>query len=190
MSAETNQPVAERVENPVKRLFMTLTEGVYVIGAASDGKRDAFTASSVMQVSLQPPMVAVAVNPENASFALLRDSGAFAITVLQSYQIPMAGFFGANSGREEDKLAQVQWHMSPGGAPVLDEGMSFFDCRVVATHPVGDHVLVVATVAGGDFLQPRSRPLRYDELEDLDGSGELMPSRLENPVSEIHQQRR
>jgi len=46
------------VKDPVKRLQMTLTQGVYVVGVRKDGLRDAFTASSVMQVSMQPFMLA------------------------------------------------------------------------------------------------------------------------------------
>ncbi len=187
MSRPREKGAAPPVDNPVKRLFMTLTQGVYVLGVAEGSLRNAFTVSSVMQVSLQPPMLAVAVNPGNASFSLLEEGGVFALTVLQSYQIPMADFFGNRSARDDDKLGQVRWHVAPSGAPVIDEGLSYFDCRVVNKYPAGDHVLVVAAVDGGDFLERRASPLRYDELGNLDGSDALLPRTLDNPVSEIHE---
>lgn len=166
------------VRNPVKRLFMTLTQGVYVIGVAEAGQRNAFTASSVMQVSLQPPMLALAVNPGNASYTLLVAGGIFTVTVLQCDQRALADFFGNHSARDEDKLRAVPWHAAPSGAPVLDEGLSYFDCRIVSTQPAGDHVVVVAEVTGGDFLRARARPLQYSELGDMDGSDELLPEHL------------
>lgn len=166
------------LENPVKRLFMTLTQGVYAVGVVDDGRYNAFTASSVMQVSLQPPMVALAVNPGNASYPLLIAGGIFAVTVLQSDQAALADRFGNRSAKDDDKLAGVAWHESVSGAPVLDEGLSYFDCRVISKLPAGDHVVILAEVTGGEFLQPRGRPLRYDELGDLDGSNELLPGRL------------
>lgn len=169
------------VENPVKRLFMTLTQGVYVVGVVDEGRYNAFTASSVMQISLQPPMLALAVNPANASYPLLIAGGIFAVTVLQSDQQALADLFGnrsAKDAKDRDKLDGVAWHGSVTGAPVLDEGLSYFDCRVISKHPAGDHVVIMAEVTGGDFLQPRKRPLRYDELGDLDGSDELLPDRL------------
>jgi len=86
-----------RIENPVKRLLMTLTQGVYVVGVTDDGANNAFTAAAVMQVSLNPPMLAVAVNPANASYPLLVAGGIFAVTVLRSDQRDVAGLFGTRS---------------------------------------------------------------------------------------------
>ncbi|NDP47567.1 MAG: flavin reductase [Sulfuriferula multivorans] len=168
------------VQNPVKRLFMTLTQGVYVVGVAEAGLRDAFTASSVMQVSLQPPMLALAVNPDNASYPLLISSGIFAVTVLQDDQHDLADLFGNHSARDEDKLRRVQWHAATSGAPVLDAGVSYFDCRIVTKQPAGDHVVVMAEVTGGDFLHASARPLQYSELGDMDGSDELLPRHLDD----------
>jgi flavin reductase (DIM6/NTAB) family NADH-FMN oxidoreductase RutF len=169
------------IHNPVKRLFMTLTQGVYVVGVAEEGLRNAFTASSVMQVSLQPPMLALAVNPGNASYPMLVAGGIFAVTVLQSDQYALADLFGNHSARDENKLSGVPWHAAPSGAPVLNEGLAYFDCRVTAEHPAGDHVVILAEVTAGDFLHPRVRPLRYDELGDLDGSDALLPGHLGTP---------
>lgn len=173
------------IQNPVKRLLMTITQGVYVIGVTEGDRKNAFTASSVMQVSLNPPMLALAVNPHNASFPMLVAGGLFAITVLRSGQQALADFFGTHSGRDENKLASVQWHPSPAGAPVLDDGLSYLDCRALAKHPAGDHVIIVAEVTGGDFLidgkVKEAYPLRYDELGDMDGSDELLPYQLGAP---------
>ncbi len=166
------------VQNPVKRLFMTLTQGVYVVGVAGAGLRNAFTASSVMQVSLQPPMLALAVNPGNASYPLLVVGGIFAVTVLRANQRELADFFGTHSARDENKLRAVSWHAAPSGAPVLNEGLSYFDCRIVARQPAGDHVVVMAEVTGGEFLRRGARPLQYSELGDMDGSDTLLPEHL------------
>ena len=167
-----------RMKNPVKRLLATLTQGVYVVGVGQGGLRDAFTASAVMQVSIRPPMLALAVNPANASFPLLVETGVFAVTVLRQDQCAVADFFGTHSARDENKLAAVPWHAARSGAPILDEGVSFFDCRVVAQHPAGDHVVFLAEMTGGDFLQGHTQPLRYDEVGNMDGSDELLPWHL------------
>jgi len=166
------------INNPVKRLFMTLTQGVYIVGVGEGGLHNAFTASSVMQASMQPPMLALAVNPRNASYPLLIAGGIFSVTVLRSDQRELADLFGNHSGRDTAKLDRVTWHSAPSGAPVLDAGLSYFDCLLVSKIPAGDHVVALAEVSGGDFLNPNTRPLQYSDLGDLDGSNELMPSRL------------
>lgn len=166
------------IEHPVKRLLLTLTQGVYVVGVSGDGANNAFTAAAVMPVSFNPPMLAVAVNPANASYPLLVAGGIFAVTVLRSDQRQVADFFGTRSAHDGDKLREVPWHASPAGAPVLNAGLAWFDCSVTSKHPAGDHVVILAEMTAGDFLQPGGRPLRYDELGDLDGSVAMLPPRL------------
>lgn len=166
------------VRNPVKRLLMSLTQGVYVVGVGDRELHDAFTASSVMQVSMQPPMVALAVNPGNASYPLLIEDGIFAVTALRDDQCALADLFGNHSARDVDKLRDVEWHAAPSGAPVLDAGLAYLDCRIVSRQPAGDHVVVVAEVTGGEVLDAQARPLLYSALGDLDGSDELLPTRL------------
>ncbi len=166
------------LQNPVKQLFMTLTQGVYVVGVNDGSTYNAFTASSVMQVSMEPPMLALAVNPGNASYAMLVSSGVFTVTVLTRNQRALADHFGTHSGRDLSKLETVAWYCAPSGAPVLDAGLSYFDCQIISRHPAGDHVLVVAEVTAGDILHSHLPALRYDELGDLDGSNELLPDKL------------
>ncbi|HMM47556.1 MAG TPA: flavin reductase family protein [Thiobacillaceae bacterium] len=170
--------------NPVKHLLQTLSHGVYVIGVADGEAVNAFTASAVMQVSLQPLMFALAINPWHASYPMLRAAGAFSVTVLRHGQSEVARIFGTHSARCSDKLAEVAWHPAASGAPVLDAGLAYFDCRVVSGFPAGDHELVVAEVTAGDFLQSGAPPLRYEELGDMDGGGSLLPERLGGKVPE------
>ena len=123
-------------------------------------------------------MLAIAVNPANASYALLVEGGVFAVTVLKRGQCALADFFGNRSAQDENKLSAVAWHAAPSGAPILDGGLSYLDCRVASSHPAGDHVVILADITGGDFLRGGARPLRYDEVGDMDGSDELLPEHL------------
>lgn len=166
------------VDNPVKRLLLTVSHGVYVIGVADRTRVNAFTASAVMQVSLQPLMLALAINPRNASYPMLMAAGAFSVTVLRNDQRDLAAAFGLRSARSGDKLGDVSWHAAPSGAPVLDVGLAYFDCRVVGRFPAGDHVLILGRVEDGRFLQPGVPPLRYEALGDMDGGSSLLPDHL------------
>jgi flavin reductase (DIM6/NTAB) family NADH-FMN oxidoreductase RutF len=162
--------------NEVESLFRRITLGVYVIGAAHNEQRDAFTAAWVMQVSFDPLLVALSINPEHASYGLLRESGAFTVNVLRRGQLDLARRFGTQSGRDVDKLAGVRWHAGQGGAPVLDEALAYFDCRVMASHPAGDHELVIGRVVDGRLIDPNATPMTYGDTGDMDGSGRLFPA--------------
>lgn len=164
--------------NEIGALCRRLTLGVYVVGAAQDERRDAFTAAWVMQTSFDPLLLALSVNPQNAAYPLLRGSGAFTVSVLQRGQLELARRFGTRSGREQDKLAGVRWHPGRRGAPILDEALAYFECELSASVRTGDHELVVGRVVGGRILDPDAVPMAYAETGDMDGSSALYPAQF------------
>jgi flavin reductase (DIM6/NTAB) family NADH-FMN oxidoreductase RutF len=62
-------------------LFKRLTQGVYVIGVAHEEVRNGFTAAWVMQVSFDPLLLALSINPHHSSYRLLKEGGAFSVNV-------------------------------------------------------------------------------------------------------------
>jgi flavin reductase (DIM6/NTAB) family NADH-FMN oxidoreductase RutF len=159
-------------------LFRRLSTGVYVIGVAQGGRRNAFTAAWLTQVSFDPLLLALSVNPGHASWSLLVEGGGFVINVLRRDQLHHAERFGTRSAREEDKLAGVRWRPAPSGAPILADALAWLDCRVHARHPAGDHEIVLARPVAGEIQQPEAEPLLYRDTGDLDGSRELYPDSL------------
>ena len=164
--------------NEIEALFRRLTAGVYVVGAAHNEQRDAFTAAWVMQVSFDPLLLALSINPQHASYPLLKDSGTFTVNVLKQGQLELARRFGTQSGREHDKLVGVRWHRGRSGAPVLDDALAYFDCEVTERHPSGDHELVLGRVIDGRIIDPMAVPMAYAETGDMDGSSALYPAQF------------
>ena len=157
-------------------LLRTLTTGVYVIGVAHDGRANAFTAAWVTQVSFDPLLLALSINPEHASYALLRDSRAFAVSVLARGQLELARHFGCRSGRKVDKLAGIRWRAAASGGPILLDAVAWLECRLVGQITAGDHELVLGEAVDGGVLAPGAEPLGYRETGNLDGSEALYPS--------------
>ena len=164
--------------NEIGALFRRLSAGVYVVGASHGDRRGAFTAAWVMQTSFDPPLVALSISPDHATFPLLHASGAFTISVLKRGQLELARRFGTRSGREQDKLEGVRWHAGRSGAPVLDDALAYFDCELAQRVSAGDHELVVGRVAAGRILDPGAVPMSYAETGDMDGSSALYPARF------------
>lgn len=161
--------------NELSDLFHRITLGVYVVGVADGQRRDAFTAAWVMQVSFNPLMLAVSINPDNASYELLHASGGFTVNVLKRGQLELARRFGTRSGREEDKLAGIKSHPGRRGTPILDDALAYFDCEVMGRTRAGDHELVLGRVLDGKILDRGAAPLTYAETGDMDGSAALYP---------------
>ena len=156
-------------------LFHRLTFGVYVIGVADGARRDAFTAAWVMQTSFDPLLLALSINPDNASYPILRSGRSFTVNVLGEGQLSLAGRFGTRSGRDEDKLAGVSWRPGRRGAPILDEALAWFECELQGSLGAGDHELVLGRVTDGRIQAPDAKPMTYAETGTMDGSSALYP---------------
>lgn len=154
-------------------LFRRLTAGVYVIGVAHGDLRNAFTASSVMQVSFSPLLVALCINPEHASYPILSSGRAFSINVLRADQQALAEHFGTKSGRTVDKLSSTSWRAGLTGAPLLQDALAYFDCQVINEAEAGDHRLMLGRVVDGAVLDANGQPLLYSATGNLDHSAEL-----------------
>jgi flavin reductase (DIM6/NTAB) family NADH-FMN oxidoreductase RutF len=148
------------------------------VGVAEGERRNAFTAAWLMQVSFDPPLLALSVNPGHASYPLLVGGGGFAVSVLSHDQLHLARHFGTRSGREADKLAGIAWRPGRAGAPILTEAVAWLECRLTERLPAGDHEIVIARPLAGELLRPDAIPLTYADTGDLDRSRELYPPGL------------
>lgn len=157
-------------------LFHRLSNGVYVVGVAHGGRSNAFTAAWLTQVSFDPLMIAISVNPDNFSYALLQQSGIFTVNVLRRGDLDLARHFGTQSGRETDKLAGRRWRPGSLGAPVLEQAIACLECRVMGSISAGDHELVLGRAVAGAVIDDTAEPMRYAETGDVDGSSELYPA--------------
>lgn len=164
--------------NAISELFHRLTLGVYVVGVAEGEQRDAFTAAWIMQTSFDPLLLALSINPENASFPLLHRGRGFAVSVLKQGQLELARRFGTRSGRDEDKLAGIRWRPGRNGFPILADALAWFDCEVIGQLRAGDHELVLGRVVDGGILDRDATPLVYADTGAMDGSSALYPPRF------------
>jgi flavin reductase (DIM6/NTAB) family NADH-FMN oxidoreductase RutF len=154
----------------VNALFKQLTHGVYVI-AVSDGVHyNAFTAAWVMQVSFDPPLLAISINPEHYSYRLLQAGGVCTVNVLGQHQAHIAEHFGRS--HEKNKMAGFAWQQGLSTAPVLADSLAYFDCHVSHYTEAGDHKIVVCDVLAGAILN-QGRPLLYQQTGNMDGSDTL-----------------
>ena len=151
-------------------LLKYITQGVYVVGVADAEQTHAFTAAWVMQVSFSPVLLALSINPEHHSYQLLKQGGVCSINVLRQQQMGLAAHFG-QSGLK-DKMAVGQWQLAKTGAPILQESLVYFDCKVSGELAAGDHQLIVCEVVAAGKLHD-GLPMLYSETGTMDASDAL-----------------
>ena len=145
-----------------------------MVGVAHGEVRNAFTAAWVMQVSFDPLLLALSINPQHSSYGLLKEGRAFSVNVLKKGQLELAAHYGRPAGAE-NKLAFTEWTTGCLGVPLLMKSLAWFECKVVAEHPAGDHVLVLGKVANGKLLDSKAEPMAYRDTGEMDGASALFP---------------
>ncbi|WP_310533325.1 alpha/beta fold hydrolase [Novosphingobium sp.] len=128
-----------------------------VTSRAADGTPIGLTANSFTSVSLDPPLLLVAIAKSAGSGAALQQASHFAVNVLQTSQQPASNRF---AGKGDDRFAATPWHDGETGMPLLDGSLASFECARHAIHDGGDHFLLVGEVLRAQY-EPRRDPLLY-----------------------------
>lgn len=126
-----------------RRCLGQFATGVTVITASGPDGPVGMTANSFSSVSLDPPMVLWSAKRQSPSFSAFEAATHFAINVLGSDQVAASKHFGKSG---PDKFDGVAWTPGAGGAPILRGVVASFECRRIAAHPGGDHVIFVGEV--------------------------------------------
>jgi flavin reductase (DIM6/NTAB) family NADH-FMN oxidoreductase RutF len=141
--------------------FATFATGVVVV-TVREGRDDiGTTLTAFSSVSLDPPMVMVAVATESYLTEVLHRCDRWAVTVLSADQRAIAGRF-ASAGRPSARLliASVPHHRGPlSDALIVDDGGAALECETRLRVPAGDHVLFVAEVLSVDYIAADRPPL-------------------------------
>lgn len=118
--------------------------GVSVLSVDHEGDRMGVTLSSLVSLSLDPPLVGVSVGKQASCYELLRSAKAFAVSLLGAEQEEIARRFAAG------RPPIVHWEgvdIREGRlAPLIEGGVGWIEARVVAEHDVGDHTFFVGEV--------------------------------------------
>lgn len=146
-------------------LLKHINTGVYVIGVSNGEQHHAFTAAWVMQVSFNPLLLAISINPHNYSYKLLQAGGICSVNVLSQQQKAIAAHFGRND--LADKMAGFIWQQDCTGAPILADALAYFDCRVSHYADAGDHKIVICEVLSANKLS-EGKTLLYAQTGDMD----------------------
>ena len=136
--------------------------GVAVLTVDVEGERLGLTVGSLVSLSLEPPLVGVAVSRQAAMHELLRRADSFALSLLAAGQEDLAQHFA----RGVPPIAL--WHgiatrLGAAGAPLLEGALGWLECRTAAEHEAGDHTLFVGEVLGAGQGAPTAPLVHLDQ---------------------------
>jgi len=134
---------------------------VTIIGVRAGAELGGLTAAWVTRVSVDPPLLVVAVGHERRTWELLAAADEFSVSVLRENQVAVARLFGLHSRRDIDKWAETGHDRLGDGVPALSDCAARYLCRLVDRFTTGDHDCIVGeivsaeTMAGGPALPMR-----------------------------------
>ena len=131
-----------------RQIMGQFATGVTVV--TTDGKAGphGLTANAVASLSLDPPLVLVAVEKRAHSLDYLTKNGCFAINILRVDQQEISRRFATPGPKD---FAGLNTTTAGTTAPILPDCLAFVDCRVVEILPGGDHEIFVGEIVAGEY---------------------------------------
>ncbi|HYA08076.1 MAG TPA: flavin reductase family protein [Gaiellaceae bacterium] len=146
----------------LRGLMRAWPHGVSVLTVDYEGDRMGVTVSSLVSLSLEPPLVGISIGKQASCYELLRRAGAFAVSLLGAGQEDVARRFAAGWP------PIVHWEgvaTRPGQvAPLIEGALGWIEARTAAEHDVGDHTFFVGEVVSLE-PGPSTSALVYRESE-------------------------
>ena len=139
--------------------------GVTVVTTFAEGQPQGITVNALSSVSLDPPLVMVALDRRRFITPMVRANGRYAVNVLGEGQQAISDCFAhaaVRPGRED--FCGAAWHAGRTGLPLLDGAIATLECTIVQTFSAGDHDLFIGRVDAldeDDATESGVSPLLY-----------------------------
>jgi flavin reductase (DIM6/NTAB) family NADH-FMN oxidoreductase RutF len=141
-----------------RQLCGRFATGIAVVTARdSEGRPAGMTVNSFTSVSLDPPLVSIAIDRAASMHAVLHQATAYTINILESHQEALSRRFASG---QQDRFEGIGFAPHRDDRIVLDGALAHLECVREALVPAGDHTLIIGRVVGG-IAAEHGRPLLY-----------------------------
>ena len=138
----------------LRNLLGRRSASVAVATARVGDRVHGMTVTAFTEVSLDPPLVLVCADKSSDTHPVIAAGGVFALNLLASDQAVLSNRF-ASKRDEERRFEGIAWETEVTGAPILPGTLGALDCRVVAAHEGGDHVIYVGQIEAVRLAEDR-----------------------------------
>ncbi|PMB06038.1 diflavin flavoprotein A [Fischerella thermalis CCMEE 5273] len=138
------------LDNDLERALGRLSSGLYILTAQKGDVSSAMLASWVMQASMNPLGVAIAVAKDRAIESLLHVGDRFILNVLEedNYQSLMKHFL-KRFPPGADRFADIKIYPASNGCPILADALAYMECEVTTRMECSDHWIIYSNVHTG-----------------------------------------
>jgi 3-hydroxy-9,10-secoandrosta-1,3,5(10)-triene-9,17-dione monooxygenase reductase component len=142
-----NSPSSLIEPDVFRRVMGHFVTGVTVVSAFEGDQPFGITVNALSSVSLEPPLVMVALDRRRFLTPIVRASGRYAVNILSEDQQALSDCFaGAPVTPGREAFCGAPWHPGETGLPLIDGAIATLECTVVETFSAGDHDLFIGRV--------------------------------------------
>lgn len=145
-------------EDELRDAFSCMAAGVAIVTARNkQGEPRAMTVSSLISVSLDPPLILFCLAKSAYHFDVFIEAKAFAVNCLSRTQTALSNRFAEEC---DDDLRDLTLHKLKTGSPMIMGSLAALDCLTENHHQAGDHIIVVGRITALN-LGAADDPLLY-----------------------------
>jgi flavin reductase (DIM6/NTAB) family NADH-FMN oxidoreductase RutF len=159
------------------------------------GTWNAMPAVFVTPISIDPPLIGVAIHPARHTHDMVKFSEEFALNIPTRELLHHCQYLGSVTGSELNKFELTglpTFRARRVDAPLLEGCVGWIECGIQDAYKIGDHTLfigkVVAASAEKDafdetwlLADPEERPLHYLGINHYAVLGERLSARIPGP---------
>jgi flavin reductase (DIM6/NTAB) family NADH-FMN oxidoreductase RutF len=124
--------------------------GMTVVTTTLDQTYFGLTVNAFCSVSLNPCLVLVSLDHTSQTYAVIRQSGIFAVNVLAQEQQHLARRFACKDLKSKT-FDDIPLRVGETGVPLFGEAIAWVECYVANEYPGGDHALLLGEVASVEY---------------------------------------
>ena len=135
-----------------RKVVGNFATGVTVVTTQTqDGSPYGLTVNSFTSVSLDPILILVCLDNRLSGLDVFSENGKFAVNILSEDQKDICEHFATRGTDRSD----ADYITGETGVPVLNGALARLECAVTATHPGGDHKVLIGEVKSAEVAPGR-----------------------------------
>lgn len=152
LDRDRQSPMTDAQQRALRAMMGHFATGVTIVAARHGPLLAGMTANAIATISIDPPLLMASVNRRSETHIAIVGSHSFAVSILSAGQQELAECFAQPTSAEKlRRFCDAAWHEAESGSPILDGAIAYFDCRLVAQHPGGDHTIFVGEIVAAGF---------------------------------------
>ncbi len=139
----------------INKVMWQIPSPLCLIGSRAGDEWNGMTQSWMSQVSMDPVLIAVAVDAHAITNRLIKEGGAFSVNLWDRDDTRVFVKFSKPASKEGDSLNGRPIREGTTGVPIFTEAVAFIECRVTKMVELGSHDLFIGEVVDAGFHDGR-----------------------------------